>query len=75
MCRVRHLRDRYVFLQRGYIFACRRRAAASMPVLLPEKDRNELIHPGVREQQIRGVRQKRRRRHNGVLFLAKEIDK
>jgi hypothetical protein len=43
--------------------------------LLPEKNRHELIHAGIRKEQIRRVRQKQRRRHNGVLFLAKEIEK
>ena len=40
-----------------------------------EKDRHELVHAGVGEEQVRRVRQKRRRRHDGVLFLAKEIEK
>jgi hypothetical protein len=43
--------------------------------LLPEKDRDELVHPRVREKQVRRVRQKGRGRHDGVLFLAKEIKK
>src|SRR5262249_27223935 len=44
-------------------------------LLLPEKNRHELVHAGIREQQIRRVGQKRRRRHNRVLFLAKKIEK
>ena len=43
--------------------------------LLREKNRHELVHAGIRKEQIRRVGQKRRRRHNGVLFLAKEIEK
>jgi hypothetical protein len=43
--------------------------------LLREKNRHELIHAGIREKQIGRVGEKRRRRHNGVLFLAKEIEK
>jgi hypothetical protein len=43
--------------------------------LLCKKDRHELIHAGISEQQIRRVGQKRRRRHNGVLFLVEEIEK
>ena len=42
---------------------------------LAEEDRHELVHAGIGEQQIRRVGQKRRRRHNGVLFLAEEIEK
>jgi hypothetical protein len=42
---------------------------------LAKKDRHELVHAGIREKQIRRVRQQRRRRHNGVLFLVKEIEK
>ncbi len=42
---------------------------------MSEKDRHELVHAGVGEKQIGRVRQKRRRRHNGVLFLAEEIEK
>ena len=44
-------------------------------LLLPEKNRDELVHARVREKQVRRVRQKRSRRHNRVLFLAKEIEK
>ena len=44
-------------------------------LLLPEKNRNELVHPRIREQQIRRVRQQRCRWHDRVLFLAKEIEK
>jgi len=43
--------------------------------LLREKNRHELIHAGISEQQIRRVGQKRRRRHDGVLFLVEEIEK
>jgi hypothetical protein len=43
--------------------------------LLPEKNRHELVHAGIRKEQIRRVGQKRRRRHNGVLFLVEEIEK
>jgi hypothetical protein len=43
--------------------------------VLRKKNRHELVHASIREQQIRGVGQKRRRRHNGVLFLAEEIEK
>src|SRR6266513_1277939 len=42
---------------------------------LSKKNRHELVHADIREKQIRSVGQKRRRRHNGVLFLAKEIEK
>ena len=44
-------------------------------LLLPEKNRDELVHPGVREKQIRRIRQERSRRHDRVLLLAKEIEK
>ena len=44
-------------------------------LLLPEKDRHELVHTGVGEKQVGRVGQERGRRHNGVLFLAKEIEK
>jgi hypothetical protein len=44
-------------------------------LLLPEKNRDELVHPGVCEKQIWRVRQKRARRHDGMLFLAKKIEK
>ena len=40
-----------------------------------EEDRHELVHAGVGEQQVRRVRHERRRRHDGVLLLAKEIEK
>jgi len=43
--------------------------------LLTQKDRHELVHSGVGEKEIRRVWQQRRRGHNGVLFLAKEIEK
>jgi hypothetical protein len=43
--------------------------------LLAEKNRDELVHARIRKEQIRRVRQKRRRRYEGVLFLAKEIEK
>jgi hypothetical protein len=43
--------------------------------LLPEENRDELVHPGIGEKQVRRVRQKRARGHDGVLFLAKEIEK
>ena len=43
--------------------------------LLREKNRHELVHAGIREEQIRGVGKKRRRWHNGVLFLVEEIEK
>ena len=39
------------------------------------EDRHELVHAGIGEKQIRRIGQKRRRRHDGVLFLAKEIEK
>jgi hypothetical protein len=43
--------------------------------LLRQKNRHELVHTSIREKQIWRVGQKRRRRHDGVLFLAKEIEK
>src|SRR3981081_2367187 len=43
--------------------------------LLAEKDRHELVHARVSEKQIGRIGQQRRRRHDGVLFLAKEIEK
>jgi len=42
--------------------------------LLSKKNRHELVHAGIREKQIRRVGQQRRRRHNRVPFLAKEIE-
>src|ERR1700731_4943214 len=44
-------------------------------LLLPEKKRNELVHPRVCEEQVRRIREERRRRHDGVLLFAKEIEK
>ena len=43
--------------------------------LLSKKNRHELVHASVGKEEIRGVGEKRRRRHDGVLFLAKEIEK
>ena len=43
--------------------------------LLTEKNGHELVHARVAEQKIRRVRHERRRRHDHVLFLAKEIEK
>ncbi len=43
--------------------------------LLAEENGHELVHARVREKQIRRIRQERRRRDDGVLFLAKEIEK
>ena len=43
--------------------------------LLAEENGHELVHARVGEEQVRRVGQERRRRHNGVLFLAKEIEK
>src|SRR4029078_812750 len=43
--------------------------------LLPEKNRHELVHACIGKQKIRRVGQKRRRGHNGVLFLVEEIEK
>jgi hypothetical protein len=40
---------------------------------LSKEDRNELVHPRVGEQQVRRIRQKTGRRHNGVPFGFKEI--
>src|SRR5204862_829176 len=40
-------------------------------LLLPEKNRDELVHARIREEQVRRVWQKRSRGHNRVLFLAK----
>src|SRR5204863_9092954 len=44
-------------------------------LLVPEKNRDELVHPGVREEQVRRIRHQRSRRHDAVFFLAKEIEK
>ena len=44
-------------------------------LLKKKKNRHELVHAGIREQQMRRVGKKRRRWHNGVLFLAEEIEK
>jgi hypothetical protein len=44
-------------------------------LLLTKKDRDELVHAGVCEKQIGRIGQERRRRHDCVLFLAKEIEK
>ena len=44
-------------------------------LLLREKNRDKLIHACIGEKQIRRVGQQRGRRHNRVLFLAKEIEK
>ena len=43
--------------------------------LLTKKNWHELVHAGVGEKQVRRVRQERRRRHDGVLLLAEEIEK
>ena len=42
---------------------------------LTEKNGHELIHAGIGEKQIGRLWHERRRRHNGVLFLAEEIEK
>jgi hypothetical protein len=42
--------------------------------LLAEKDRDELVHARIGEEQIRRVGYKRRRRDTRVRFLAKEIE-
>jgi hypothetical protein len=44
-------------------------------VLQPEEDVLELVHARIGEEQIGRVGQQRGRGHNGVLFLAKEIEK
>ena len=44
-------------------------------LLLFEKDGHELVHARVGEKQIGRVGEQRRRGHDGVLFLAKEIEK
>ncbi len=44
-------------------------------LLLAEKNGDELVHAGIREKQVRRVRQQRTGRHDRVLFLAKEIEK
>jgi hypothetical protein len=41
--------------------------------LLSKKNRDELVHASVGKEEIRGVGEKRRRRHDGVVFLAKAI--
>ena len=47
---------------------------AHVGAALAEEDGHELVHAGVGEQQIRRVGHERRRRHDGVLFLAEEIE-
>jgi hypothetical protein len=59
--------DAFLRVSDAWRFPCR--------FLLREKNWHELVHAGIREQQIRSVGKKRRRRHNGVLFLAEEIEK
>jgi hypothetical protein len=41
---------------------------------LAEEDRHELVHAGVREQQVRRIGQKARGRHNGVLLRLEEVE-
>jgi hypothetical protein len=41
---------------------------------LPEENRDELVHAGVREQQVRRVGHQTRRRHNGVLLRLEEVE-
>ncbi len=41
---------------------------------LAEEDGDELVHAGVGEEQVRRVGHERRARHDGVLFLAEEIE-
>jgi len=42
---------------------------------LAEKNRHKLVHPGIREQQIRRVGQQAARRDDRVLFLVEEVEK
>ena len=51
------------------------RPAGNVGVLLPEEDRDELVHPGIGEEQIRGIRHQTRGRDKGVVLLAEEIEK
>ena len=39
-----------------------------------EKDRHELVHPGIREEKVGGVGQQTRGRDDGVLLAAEEIE-
>ena len=41
---------------------------------LAEEDGDELVHAGVREEEVWRVRHERAARHDGVLFLAEEIE-
>jgi hypothetical protein len=43
--------------------------------LLAEEDRHELIHPSIREEQVRAVRHQRGRRHDRVLLRLEKIEK
>jgi hypothetical protein len=43
-------------------------------VPLPQKDRHKLVHPRVREQQVRRVRHQARRRHERVLLRPEKIE-
>ena len=42
---------------------------------LAEKNRDELVHAGVREQEVRRIGHEARRRHDGVLLRFEEIEK
>ena len=41
---------------------------------LAEEDGDELVHAGVREKEVRRIGHERRAGHDGVLFLAEEIE-
>ena len=43
-------------------------------LLLAEKDGDELVHTGVRKQQVRRIGQEARRGHDGVLFRLEKIE-
>ena len=41
---------------------------------LAQEDGHKLVHPGVREQEVRRIGQEARRRHNGVLLRLEEVE-
>ena len=41
---------------------------------LAKENGHELVHAGVREQQVRRIRHETRRRHNGVLLRLEEVE-
>ena len=70
-----HVFEVIMFTAGTNAFLCVRSATRGIWALgLSEEDRHELIHPRVREQQIRRVGHQARRLHDRVLLGLKEVE-